>query len=48
MKSFAVELRELIERYRDLPGTAIEELIDVLDAAVESMVEEVNSLGPHD
>jgi hypothetical protein len=42
MNTFASELRELIEKYVDMPGTALEEIIDVLDAAVESLVEEVN------
>ena len=43
MNTFAAELKELIEKYRDIPGTALEELVDVLDAAVESLVDEVNA-----
>lgn len=43
MNDFATELRELIERHRDAPGALLEEIIDVLDAAVESLVEEVNA-----
>ena len=48
MNTFADELRELIEKHRDMPGTALEEIVDVLDAAAESLVEEVNNRGPHD
>jgi hypothetical protein len=42
MNTFAQEISELIEKYRDLPGTALEELVDALDAASELLVEEVN------
>jgi hypothetical protein len=43
MNSFTDELKELIDKWRDLPGTALEELIDVLEVAVEDLVEEVNA-----
>ena len=43
MNTFAEELRELIEKYRDMPGYALEEVIDTLDAAVESLVDEINA-----
>ena len=43
MNSFESELKELIDKYRDLPGTALEELIDVLDVAISDLVEEVHA-----
>ena len=43
MNSFESELKELIDKYRDLPGTALEELIDALDAATSELAEEVNA-----
>lgn len=43
MNTFADELKELIERHRDQPGQLLEEIIDVLDAAAESLVDEVNA-----
>jgi hypothetical protein len=43
MNTFAQELSELIEKYRDAPGTALEELVDGLEAASEILVEEVNA-----
>jgi hypothetical protein len=45
MNNFADEIKELIDRYRDHPGVALEELIDVLDSATEELIEEVNARG---
>jgi len=42
MNKFADELRDLIDKWRDQPGYALEELVDVLESAVEELVEEVN------
>jgi hypothetical protein len=42
MNNFDEELRELITKWRDHPGVALEEIIDTLEAAVEELVEEVN------
>jgi hypothetical protein len=43
MNTFAEELRELIDKYRDMPGYALEEIVDGLEAAVEGLVDEVNA-----
>lgn len=42
MNLFAEELRELIEKWRDFPGFALEEIIDALQAETDKLVEEVN------
>lgn len=42
MNQFSEELRDLIEKWRHQPGYALEEIIDVLETAVEELVEEVN------
>lgn len=42
MNPFETELRELIDRYQDLPGTALEEIVDALEAEAERLVERVN------
>lgn len=43
MNTFAAELQELIEKYRDSPVMAIEEIIDALESATEALAEEVNA-----
>lgn len=43
MNNFDVELQELIDRWREHPGVALEEIVDTLDTAVERLVEEVNA-----
>jgi len=43
MNPFAAELKELIERHLDLPGTAREEIVDALEDAAEKLAEEVNA-----
>ena len=40
--NFADELRDLIDRWRDQTGYALEELVDALESAVEELVEEIN------
>jgi hypothetical protein len=42
MNTFIEELHELIDKYRDMPGAALEELIDALDVVTAELVEEVN------
>jgi hypothetical protein len=42
MNTFIEELHELIEKWRDMPGTALEELVDALDVVTAELVEEVN------
>jgi hypothetical protein len=41
MNTFIEELHELIDKYRDMPGVALEELIDALDVVTAELVEEV-------
>ncbi len=41
--NFADELKELIDKWRDQPGYALQELVDVLENEVEILVEEVNA-----
>lgn len=43
MNNFDIELQELIDRWRDHPGVALEEIIDTLETSVERLVEEVNA-----
>ena len=45
MNTFAQELKELIEKHRDMPGTVLADLVDDLENAVEALVEEVNANG---
>ncbi len=42
-ESFAGELRDLIDNWRDQPATALEELVDAMETEVEVLVEEVNA-----
>jgi hypothetical protein len=43
MNTFAAELRELIDKYREFPGgMPIEDIIDELDVAAEALVAEIN------
>jgi hypothetical protein len=39
---FAGELHDLIDKWRDHPGTALAELVDAMEIEVEALVEEVN------
>jgi sulfur carrier protein ThiS len=41
--SFKAELHELIDKYRDHPGTCLEDLVDALETEAEVLVEEVNA-----
>lgn len=42
MNDFSTELRDLIDKWRDQPGTSLMDLVDALDEVVEELVEEVN------
>jgi hypothetical protein len=42
MNAFIEELHELIDKWRDMPGGALEEIIDALDVVTAELVEEVN------
>ena len=44
-KRIAQELKELIDKHRDMPGTVLADLVDDLENAVEALVEEVNANG---
>ena len=46
MNTFESELRELIARHRDQVGVVLADLVDVLEAEVEKLVEEINGNGP--
>ena len=39
--SFKAELHELIDKYRDHPGTLLEELVDAMETEAEALVEEI-------
>ncbi len=43
MNTFESELKELIARHRDMPGTILADLVDDLESAVEALVEEINA-----
>jgi hypothetical protein len=43
MNQFSDELRDLIDKWRDQPGYALEELVDALEQAAQELVEEVNA-----
>lgn len=45
MNTFAQELKELIDKHRDMPGTLLADLVDDLEAKVDELVEEVNANG---
>ena len=40
--TFAGELHDLIDKWRDRPGVALQELVDAMEIEVEALVEEVN------
>lgn len=40
--SFKAELHELIDKYRDHPGTCLEELVDAMETEVEVLVDQIN------
>jgi hypothetical protein len=40
--TFAGELHDLIDKWRDHPGVALQELVDAMETEVEALVEEVN------
>lgn len=42
MNDFATELRELIDKWRDMPATALEELVDALETEARWLAEEIN------
>jgi hypothetical protein len=42
-ESFAGELHDLIDKWRDHPAIALEELVDAMEVEVEVLVEEVNA-----
>jgi hypothetical protein len=42
MNSFQTELRDLIDKHKDHPGVALEELVDVLETEAERLAEQVN------
>jgi len=43
MNTFAQELKELIEKHRDMPGTVLADLVDDLEDAVEKLVTELDA-----
>jgi hypothetical protein len=43
MNDFSSELRDLIDKWREYPGSALPEIIDELEDAAEALVEEVNA-----
>ncbi len=43
MNTFAQELKELIEKHRDMPGTVLADLVDDLEDAVEKLVTEMGA-----
>jgi hypothetical protein len=42
MNSFQTELLDLIDKHKDHPGVALEELIDALETEAEKLAEQVN------
>jgi hypothetical protein len=40
--SFRQELHDLLDKWRDHPGTDIAEMVDAMEVEVEALVEEVN------
>ena len=42
MNSFQTELRDLIDKHKDHPGVALEELVDALETEAERLAEQVN------
>jgi len=43
MNTFAQELKDLIEKHRDMPGTILSDLVDDLETAVETLVTEIDA-----
>jgi quinol monooxygenase YgiN len=43
VNTFAQELKELIEKHRDMPGTVLADLVDDLEDAVEKLVTEMDA-----
>jgi hypothetical protein len=42
MNDFSVELRDLIDKWRDHPGVPLQEMVDALECAAEEIVEEID------
>ena len=40
--NFAEELHDLLDKWRDQPGVALEELVDAMEIEIEVLVEEIN------
>lgn len=42
MNDFSVELRDLIDKWRDTPGHALEEIVDILEETAELLAQEID------
>jgi len=42
MNDFSSELRDLIDKWRDMSGYSLPDIVDELEDAAEALVEEVN------
>jgi hypothetical protein len=42
MNDFSVELRDLIDKWRDMPGHELQELVDMLEEAAELLADEID------
>ena len=46
MNTFESELKDLIARHRDMPGTILADLVDALETEVEKLVDEIDANVP--